>query len=88
MKTVVIGESAGASRESIMAVYLRHKELVDKFIAQGVVIGIGPFMDGGNMAIFKTREAAEAFAEQDPFMLEGLVKKYVIKDWGDNLLSE
>ena len=88
MKTVVIGESAGASRESIMAVYPRHKELVDKFIAQGAVIGIGPFMDGGNMAIFKTREAAEAFAEQDPFMLEGLVKKYVIKDWGDNLLSE
>ena len=88
MKTVVIGESAGASRESIMAVYPRHKELVDKFIAQGVVIGIGPFMDGGNMAIFKTREAAEAFAEQDPFMLEGLVKQYMIKDWGDNLLPE
>ena len=72
MKTVVIGHSSGASREAIMAVYPRHKALVDKFIAQGVVLGIGPFTDGGNMAIFKTREAAEAVSKQDPFVLEGM----------------
>jgi uncharacterized protein YciI len=41
--------------ERIMAVFPRHKKIVDKFIAQGVVIGIGPFTDHGNMAIFKTR---------------------------------
>jgi uncharacterized protein YciI len=46
MKTVVIGESSGASREAIMAVYPRHKSIVDKFVAQGVVLGIGPFLDG------------------------------------------
>jgi len=57
MKYVVIGESAGATREAIMAVYPHHKQLVDKFIAQGVVLGIGLFVDGGNMAIFKTPEA-------------------------------
>ena len=88
MKSVVIGESAGATREAIMAVYPRHKQLVDKFIAQGVVLGIGPFGDGRNMAIFKTREAAEAFSKQDPFVLEGMVKSYAIKDWGDSLLPE
>ena len=88
MKTVVIGEPSGASREAIMAVYPRHKALVDKLIAQGVVIGIGPFMEGGNMAIFKTREAAEAFSREDPFLLEGLVKKYTIKEWRDSLLPE
>jgi uncharacterized protein YciI len=88
MKSVVIGESAGATREAIMAVYPRHKELVDKFIAQGVVLGIGPFGDGGNMAIFKTREAAEAFSKQDPFVLEGLVRTYVIREWSDSLLPE
>ena len=88
MKTVVIGESSGASRETIMAVYPRHKALVDKFIAEGVVIGIGPFAEGGNMAIFKTREAAEAFSKQDPFILEGLVKSFVIKNWGDPLIPE
>jgi hypothetical protein len=88
MKTVVIGESSGASREAIMAVYPRHKIIVDKFVAQGVVLGIGPFLDGGNMAIFKTRDSAEAFAKEDPFILEGLVKSFVIKDWGDSLLQE
>jgi hypothetical protein len=88
MKAVVIGESSGASRDAIMAVYPRHKLVVDKFVARGVVLGIGPFADGGNMAIFKTREEAEAFSREDPFILEGLVKSFAIKDWGDLLLPE
>jgi uncharacterized protein YciI len=88
MKTVVIGESSGANRESIMAVYPRHKAVVDRYVAQGRVVGIGPFADGGNMAIFKTREAAEAFSREDPFILEGLVKSFVIKDWLDTMLPE
>ena len=88
MKTVVIGESSGATREAIMAVFPRHKVVVDRFIARGVVLGIGPFADGGNMAIFRTREAAEAFVREDPFILEGLVRSVVIKDWHDSLLPE
>ena len=62
MKAVVIGESSGASRDSIMAVYPRHKVIVDA--------------------------EAEAFSREDPFILEGLVKSVVIKDWGDSLLPE
>ena len=88
MKTVVIGESSGASRDAIMAVFPRHKVVVDKFVARGVVVGIGPFTDGGNMAIFKTREEAEAFSKEDPFILEGVVKSFVIKEWRDSLLPE
>jgi uncharacterized protein YciI len=88
MKTVVIGETSGAGMDAIMAVFPRHKVIVDKFIAKGVVLGIGPFMDGGNMAIFKTREDAEAFTREDPFILEGLLKSFVIKDWKDSLLPE
>jgi uncharacterized protein YciI len=88
MKAVVMGESSGASRDAIMAVYPRHKAIVDKFVARGVVLGIGPFSDGGNMAIFKTREEAEAFSREDPFILEGVVKSFVIKDWGDSMLPE
>ena len=87
MKAVIIGESSGASMEAIMAVYPRHKAVVDAFIARGEVIGIGPFADRGNMGIFRTREAAEAFAKQDPFILEGLVKSFVIKDWADTMLA-
>jgi uncharacterized protein YciI len=87
MKAVVIGEPSGASMEQLMAVYPRHKVLVDELIARGEVIGIGPFADRGNMAIFRTREAAEAFAANDPFMLEGLVKNYVIREWKDEMLK-
>jgi len=39
------------------------------------------------MALFRSRAAAEAFAKSDPFFLEGVVKDYQIKDWGDKLLS-
>ena len=86
MKAVVIGESSGATMDVIMSVYPRHKHVVDKFIERGDVIGIGPFSDRGNMAIFKTRIAAEQFVSEDPFILEGLVKAFVIRDWDDNLL--
>jgi uncharacterized protein YciI len=87
MKTVVIGESSGATMEQVMAVYPRHKAVVDVFVARGDVIGIGPFTDRGNMAIFRSREAAEAFVKQDPFVLEGLVKSYAIREWGDQMLQ-
>ena len=86
MKFVVIGESSGASMEQIMAVYPRHKAIVDEFVAQGQVIGIGPFSDRGNMAIFRSRDAAEAFTKRDPFILEGLVKSFAIREWGDKML--
>jgi uncharacterized protein YciI len=87
MKFVVIGESSGASMDAIMAVYPRHKAVVDAFVARGDVIGIGPFADRGNMAIFRTREAAEAFSKQDPFILEGLVKSAVVREWNDSMLT-
>jgi uncharacterized protein len=87
MKAVVIGESSGATMDQIMAVYPRHKVVVDAFVARGDVIGIGPFADRGNMAIFRTRAAAEAFIAQDPFVLEGVVKSVVIREWQDTMLT-
>jgi uncharacterized protein YciI len=87
MKAVVIGVGAGASREAVMAVYPRHKALVDACRERGEIIGIGPFAAGGNMAIFRTREAAEAFVRLDPFALEGLIQSYTIHDWLDTTLE-
>lgn len=89
MLFAVIGSSAGKSRDEIMAVYPRHKAFLDQFVARGEVVGVGPFTDpgGGNMALFRTRAAAEAFAAGDPFKLEGLVKEYQIKDWADGMLG-
>lgn len=86
MKAVVIGESSGASMDAIMSVYPKHKIIIDKYIQRGEIIGVGPFADRGNMAIFKTRAAAEEFVKEDPFIIEGLVKSFVIRDWDDNML--
>jgi len=86
MKTVVIGEPSGATMERIMEVYPRHKQIVDRYVERGEVTGIGPFADRGNMAIFNTRQAAEQFVKEDPFILEGLVKSFVVKDWLDEML--
>ena len=88
MKAVVIGEPSGMSMEEISKVFPRHKAVVDKFRARGDVIGIGPFADLGNMAIFKTRAAAEEFVKEDPFIIEGVVKPFKIRDWKDSMLPE
>jgi len=42
VKYVVIGEPSGATLDEVMAVYPRHKVVVDEFVARGEVIGIGP----------------------------------------------
>ena len=31
--------------------------------------------------------AAEQFAREDPFILEGLIKSFVIRDWNDTMLE-
>jgi uncharacterized protein len=72
-----------------MAIFPRHKAFLDQFVAHREVVGVGPFTDasGGNMAFFRSLEAAEAFAKEDTFLLEGVVREYQIKDWGDQMLS-
>lgn len=89
MLYAVIGSRAEKTRDEIMAIYPRHKAFLDQFLARGEVVGVGPFTDpeGGNMALFRSRAAAEAFAQSDPFFLEGAVKEYKIKEWGDTMLS-
>jgi len=89
MLYAVIGTSAGKSREEVMAVYPRHKAFLDGFIARNEVVGVGSFVDagGGNMALFRSKAAAEEFAKGDPFLLAGLLKEYQVKDWGDQMLK-
>lgn len=89
MLFVVLGTSAGKTRDAVMAIYPRHKAFVEQFLERGDVVGIGPFTDpgGGNMGLFRSRAAAEAFVKADPFILEGAVKEYQIREWGDTMLS-
>jgi hypothetical protein len=46
---------------------------------------VGPFANAeeGAMAIFTTGEAAQEFAEGDPFVLNGVVSKWYIREWNE-----
>lgn len=53
--------------------------------ANGTLQMIGTFADPreGAMAIFTTREAAEQFAKGDPFVLNGVVRNWYIREWNE-----
>jgi uncharacterized protein YciI len=40
------------------------------------------------MAIFPTRAAAEAFVEGDPFVLNGVVRRWEIREWNEILVPD
>lgn len=89
MKAVVLYELGSATIEEIMKVYPRHKALVDSFTEEGKIIAIGTFSNlaDGSMGIFRNKEYAEEFVEQDPFVIEGLVGKVTIREWNEILLG-
>ena len=41
----------------------------------------------GALAIFTTREAAEEFVKEDPFVVHGVVSTYTIHDWAEALAN-
>jgi uncharacterized protein YciI len=68
--------------------YPAHSERVDQFHAAGTLEMVGTFADvqnEGSMAIFSSREAAEEFAEGDPFVLNGVVKNWTVREWNEVL---
>ena len=74
----------GVERSRLMEVYPRHRAYLDEFAKGGQVQSIGAFLnpgDVGSMAIFRSREAAESFMEQDPFVVEGLVGRRELREW-------
>jgi uncharacterized protein YciI len=49
---------------------------------------VGAFADPqaqGSMAIFRTRESAETFAADDPFVVHGVVSRVEIRQWHEIL---
>lgn len=59
-----------------------HRARYTEFMRRGVLLSLGPFTDrSGSMAVFTTREDAESFAIGDPFVLNGVVSKWQIREW-------
>jgi uncharacterized protein YciI len=52
---------------------------------------IGPFANAqeeGSMGVFTTRAAAEEFVRGDPFVLNGIIRNWYIRDWHEALVPE
>jgi uncharacterized protein YciI len=63
-----------------------HSARLNEFHARGVLLGVGTFGDPqsqGSMAIFTTREAAEEFVRDDPFVLGGVVSAWEVREWNE-----
>ncbi len=66
-----------------------HRARWDKFRAQKTLLMIGPFADprDGALAIFTSREAAEEFAVGDPFVLNGVVTDWSVREWNEAIVD-
>jgi uncharacterized protein YciI len=83
-KYVVFYEAADDMATKAPAAFPAHSEHIRQFRQQGSLLGIGTFADPqteGSMAIFNSREAAEKFASGDPMVVQGAVKRWVLREW-------
>lgn len=87
MRYVLFYESADDVLEKAPLHFAAHRARWQDFVAAGTMLGVGTFGDvkEGSMAIFTTREAAEQFASGDPFVLNGVVRHWYIREWNDAL---
>jgi hypothetical protein len=66
-----------------------HSARGQEFHERGALVAYGPFgnpQEQGSMAVFTTRAAAEEFAEGDPFVLNGVVSGWEIREWDEAFL--
>ena len=66
---------------------MQHKLRVDEFHAPGVLLMVGTWANPaeGSMGIFTNRADAEAFVRDDPFVLNGVVSHWEIREWNETL---
>ncbi len=85
-KYVLFYESADDVASKAPAHFPAHLARWKEFQGQGTLLMIGTFANAqeeGSMAIFTTRQAAEAFARSDPFVLNGVVRRWSVREWNE-----
>jgi hypothetical protein len=88
MKYVVMYETAEDGLPLARIHFPAHKVRVDEFAARGELLMVGTWANPqeGSMAVFRTREAAEAFVKEDPFILNGVIKNWLVREWNESLV--
>ena len=88
MKYVMFYESAPGAPEAGRHLVPAHQERIREFAGRGDLLLIGPLEDPGTngaLAVFGTREAAEEFAKDDPFVTGGVVRSWRVLEWQEIL---
>jgi uncharacterized protein YciI len=80
-KYVLLYESPAEERERAPLFFAEHSARGNAFHERGELVLYWPFADNGAMAVFRTREGAEEFAKGDPFVTNGLVHSWEIREW-------
>jgi uncharacterized protein YciI len=85
---VVFYESAPDALERIPVLFPAHRTRLDEFHQRGELLMVGTFGDPiaeGSMAVFRTREGAEEFVADDPFVTGGVVGNWYLREWNEVL---
>ena len=87
MKCVLFYEVAADGMSRAQANFPAHRARIEVFHARGVLLLVGTWANPaeGAMAVFTTREAAQEFVEDDPFVVNGVVGKWTLRDWNEVL---
>jgi uncharacterized protein len=87
MKCVVFYEVAADGMAKAQANYPAHRQRIDAFAQRGQLLMVGPYANPaeGALAVFRTRADAEAFVQDDPFVVNGVVGQVRMKDWNEIL---
>jgi uncharacterized protein YciI len=83
---VLFYESAADVMSKAPPVYPRHLARLKEYRDRGDLLLVGTFSDPqaeGSMAVFGSREAAEEFVRDDPFVNEGVVKAWTLREWDE-----
>lgn len=88
MKYVLFYEAAPDVLQKAPLHIAAHRARWSEFAKARTLLMVGPFADPaqGAMGVFTTREAAEAFAQGDPFVLNGVVAHWFIREWMEALV--
>jgi uncharacterized protein YciI len=91
MKFVLLYESADDVAAKAPRHFPAHLARIKEFQSRGEILMVGTFADPqaqGAMSVFPTRESVEAFVADDPFLINGVVKNYEIREWNEILTAD
>jgi uncharacterized protein YciI len=85
MKYLMLYETVPAGLALAPPHFAAHRARLAAFHAQGTLLMAGPLMNptDGAIGLFTTREAAEEFMREDPFLLNGVVQKATLREWAE-----